>query len=182
MIHFTPSLTPLEDRSCPTGTAVIVGHALYLTTDTWSDAVLVQDDGLGHVRATIRGPDGGVAYAQGAGIDAIFVHLRGNGDQLDFALTGPAVHPLALVVDAGWGGDKRVRVELPPVTGPGQITLDLRGSVGQGGVDAWTGSDGLSGVNVLNRMAEGNVKVHLPPADHPCIAQHPSAPPKPARG
>jgi hypothetical protein len=159
--RFRPSLVEVEQRHCPAASAVVAGHALYISTDPGSDAVLIRGDGAGHVWATVRGADG-VTYARGSGIDQIFVHLRGSHDQLDFSLSGPPKHCFSVVVDAGRGEDNRLRFELPPDAGPVRGEIDLRGNPGRGGADVWVGRGGLGGVTVTNHMSGGGVRVHEP--------------------
>ena len=159
--HFRPSLLALENRTCPAASAIIAGHALYISTDPGSDAVLIRNDGRNHVTAIVRGPDG-VEYAQGAGIDQIFVHLRGTHDQLDYVLSGPPQNRFSVVVDAGQGGANQMRFELPPDAGTVRGAIDLRGNAGQGGADVWLGRGGLGGVTVTDRMSGGTVRIHEP--------------------
>jgi hypothetical protein len=169
--RFAPTLTPLGARDCPAASAIVVGHDLFIATDPGSDAVLIREDGRGHVTATVRGADG-VHYAAGA-IDRVFVHLRGSHDQLDFVLTAPQVRAAGVVIDAGRGGDQRLRLEVPPAPGTGRLAIDLRGDPGAGGADVWVGRGGLGGVTITNRMAGGSVRVH----DPACAPHNPPDPP-----
>lgn len=163
MTRFTPTLTVLEGRDCPASVS-LADRALYVTTDSGADVVTIRDDGRGNVRAVVRGPDG-EATAAGPGVNRVFVHLRGAADRLDYAVTGRVVKPVAAVIDLGWGGAKKVRIELPADPGGGRGSFDLRGNMGRGSVDVHFGRAGLGGLTVLHRMSAGAVKFHPPGVD-----------------
>lgn len=160
MTRFTPTLTRLETRDCPASVSV-ADRALFITTDSGADVVTVRDDGRGNVRASVTGGDG-TASAAGAGVNRVFVHLRGAADRLDYTITGRVVKPVAAVIDVGWGGTKQVRIGLPADPGSGRGSFDLRGNLGRGSVDVHFGRAGLGGLTVLHRMSAGAVKFHPP--------------------
>jgi hypothetical protein len=164
MRRFIPTLTPLESRDCPTGTAIIVDHTLYISTDPRSETVVIQDDGHDRVTATLSGA-GGETSVSAVGIDTFFIQMRGTHDRLVFDVTEPPPHAMTLVVDGGWEGNKSIEVELPTVAGAGLVTLDFRGDLGQGQADVLVGATELKRLTILDRLSGGTVKVSAPNAD-----------------
>jgi hypothetical protein len=157
--RFSPNLTALEDRCCPSASVFAQDHTLYITTDPSSDIVQIVDDGHGHVSALVR--EGNLAFrVEASGIDSIVMHLRGGHDWVAIESPAPLEHHLALKIDMGRGNADKLYLGFTRGLGQGSLDVDLRGSLGHSAVDAVVGSIGQGRFDLHQHLADAQTSSH----------------------
>jgi hypothetical protein len=131
----TLNLTALEERCCPTASVFAQNHVLYISTDVWSDTVLIRDNGQGNMTVSVR-DHGGIQFLAATGIDQIVMHLNGQADWVDIISSNPLNHPLDVKVDMGNGANDRLFVEMNGgINQGGSLDVELDGKLGHSVVD-----------------------------------------------
>jgi hypothetical protein len=134
-LHFAAlSLTALEERCCPSASVFAQNHVLYVSTDVWSDTVVIRDNGQGNMAVTVR-DHGGIQKLAATGIDQIVMHLNGQADWVDIISSNPLNHPLDVKIDMGKGTNDRVFIEMNGGIGQGSLDVELDGKLGHSVVD-----------------------------------------------
>ena len=99
------TLERLDARDLPSATISQAGAHLLITGDDSANAVVVRDDGHGHITASITS-GGSTITTKAAGVSKVVINTLGGDDSLDYRLTGNLLVAEELDVDLGAGNDR----------------------------------------------------------------------------
>jgi hypothetical protein len=159
--RFVPQCERLENRWCPAASVKAVGHTLLVHGTNGADTIVISDDGMGDVSATITTPAGKVLSGSGTGITKINVDSLAGKDNVSYALSAALDQAETLNLHLGKGSDSVFLDYTAGISSGGDLKININGGKGSDQLTADFGPITSAKVALFANLGKGVDSVAL---------------------